>query len=321
MEKEYETQIRSQIDDFIKKSVDSYIKHKDFEKLPETKKGNAIFNFLEESTQKATELYQEFKDWFDSEKIIFVSKYEFNLIIQEVSQDIKDNFITTLEKKKNSNNNTRAKEALFNKDEFVQYVLAKAQEEKNSIEFPREIYYHAKRSLELFIENREKTSNKNFKEVLNTSALSVCKDMIQKFQIESKFQGFTDEKPLIGNASSVYQAYKETFNFISNLELTESNLEFVKKFERNLDEIYNSTSNKNKCYIATMAYKSENHPKVDFLRNYRDSRLSKSTLGIIFIKSYYSWSPTAVRHLEDRKIVNKIIKVFLDNLIVLLKRL
>lgn len=49
------------------------------------------------------------------------------------------------------------------------------------------------------------------------------------------------------------------------------------------------------CYVATAVYGSYDCPQVWTLRRYRDFRLAKSWYGRLFIKIYYTFSPTLVK--------------------------
>lgn len=66
------------------------------------------------------------------------------------------------------------------------------------------------------------------------------------------------------------------------------------------------------CYIATMAYKDINHPKVQNFRDFRDDYLAKNVLGNLFIKYYYKYSPSWVKVLEPHKTINRLIRLGLD---------
>jgi hypothetical protein len=77
---------------------------------------------------------------------------------------------------------------------------------------------------------------------------------------------------------------------------------------------------KSGCYVATCVYGSYEHEKVKILRNYRDTKLSKSLLGKLFIKTYYTISPTVVKYLGDNKLFKKINKKILDKIITKIKR-
>ena len=54
---------------------------------------------------------------------------------------------------------------------------------------------------------------------------------------------------------------------------------------------------KNGCYVATCIYGSYDCPEVWVLRRYRDTTLSNSCWGKVFIKIYYALSPTLVKHI------------------------
>lgn len=74
----------------------------------------------------------------------------------------------------------------------------------------------------------------------------------------------------------------------------------------------NNNNNKNSdnkgCYVATMAFGSYDHPQVLLLRNYRDNILSHNKFGVYFISKYYKYSPALVKKLENRQILNLIIR-------------
>jgi hypothetical protein len=72
---------------------------------------------------------------------------------------------------------------------------------------------------------------------------------------------------------------------------------------------------KSGCYVATCVYGSYEHEKVKVLRNYRDTKLSKSYLGRLFIKTYYAISPTVVKYLGNNKSFKKFNKKILDKII------
>jgi hypothetical protein len=70
------------------------------------------------------------------------------------------------------------------------------------------------------------------------------------------------------------------------------------------------------CFIATFVYGSYDAKEVLLFRNYRDSILEKSKLGLIFIKFYYFISPSLVRIFVRIPISKKILKKIFDNIIV-----
>lgn len=87
----------------------------------------------------------------------------------------------------------------------------------------------------------------------------------------------------------------------------------------------NSSSGKNsdtRCFIATEVYGSFDSPQVLILRQWRDDKLSKSTIGQDFIKFYYKYSPLLVKKLKNKNKIKKVIRKCLDIFIriILLKR-
>lgn len=73
------------------------------------------------------------------------------------------------------------------------------------------------------------------------------------------------------------------------------------------------------CYFATMVYGSYEHPQVLELRKFRDKILNKTITGRLFINTYYFISPKLVVILKNKKIINKIIRKGLNQLIKILK--
>jgi hypothetical protein len=73
------------------------------------------------------------------------------------------------------------------------------------------------------------------------------------------------------------------------------------------------------CYIATMAYGDYDHPQVMILRQFRDEVLDKSGFGKWFIKTYYQYSPSLVKRLQNQRNVNIIIRKVLNQFIKLIK--
>ena len=69
------------------------------------------------------------------------------------------------------------------------------------------------------------------------------------------------------------------------------------------------------CYIATMVYGDYDHPQVLILRDFRDNVLKKNVLGRAFIRFYYRYSPTWVKHLKNHTKINSFIRILLDKFI------
>lgn len=65
------------------------------------------------------------------------------------------------------------------------------------------------------------------------------------------------------------------------------------------------------CFIATAIYCDYSHPKVMTLRNYRDSVLTKSIAGKMFISLYYKNSPPIARFLVKNRIPAELVKLLI----------
>lgn len=123
----------------------------------------------------------------------------------------------------------------------------------------------------------------------------------------------------------------EIMNLMSGMDMVyelrsrfNQNKTTISGIQSSINQITNSysrtrTTSSSGCYIATMAYGHYDHPQVLVLRKYRDSVLSKSSIGIEFIKFYYKYSPILVTKLKDKPYVNKIIRSLLNIFISLIK--
>ena len=70
------------------------------------------------------------------------------------------------------------------------------------------------------------------------------------------------------------------------------------------------------CYVATAVYGSYDCPQVWTLRRYRDNILSKSWHGKIFIRLYYTISPSLVKWFGKTEWFRNIWKPILDNMVI-----
>lgn len=80
-------------------------------------------------------------------------------------------------------------------------------------------------------------------------------------------------------------------------------------------EYLKNEENTEGCYIATCVYGSYDCPPVWTLRRYRDYMLSQNFLGRLFIKIYYSISPTIVDLFGNYKWFNQFFGAALDKLV------
>jgi hypothetical protein len=116
--------------------------------------------------------------------------------------------------------------------------------------------------------------------------------------------GFTARRPYQPRISSSYTSSQNDSSFSSSPSNSNSS---------------SSSSNNSGCYIATMVYGYYDTKEVMVLRKFRDDVLSKSEIGLLFIKLYYRYSPTFVHKTQDIKFVHKICRTILDRIINLIK--
>jgi len=72
------------------------------------------------------------------------------------------------------------------------------------------------------------------------------------------------------------------------------------------------TEKKSCCYIATAVYGSYEAPEVRVLRRFRDEVLQNSSLGRLFISTYYKLSPPVAERLKGAQRSNHVVKSLLD---------
>ena len=78
---------------------------------------------------------------------------------------------------------------------------------------------------------------------------------------------------------------------------------------------YQHKNTKEGCYIATCVYGSYESPQVMTLRRFRDNTLSKTFLGRLFIRAYYSLSPALVKRFGGNKSFRAFFKALLDRVV------
>ena len=74
------------------------------------------------------------------------------------------------------------------------------------------------------------------------------------------------------------------------------------------------------CYVATAVYGSYDCPSVWTLRRFRDDTLAKTWCGRVFIRVYYTVSPTLVRRFGKCSWFRNLWKPILDRMVEKLNR-
>lgn len=119
-------------------------------------------------------------------------------------------------------------------------------------------------------------------------------------------------------------AWKEAINihreYVKYLIDKESNIKIIEEFSDKIKK-YDSSykmpiiETKTGCYVATAIYGSYNCPEVWTLRRFRDFSLAKTWHGRVFIKAYYTISPTLVKWFGKTIWFKKLWKPTLDNIV------
>ncbi len=88
-------------------------------------------------------------------------------------------------------------------------------------------------------------------------------------------------------------------------------------------ELYEKTYGKKKkenCYVATACYGSYDAPEVLVLRKYRNEKLAAHSIGKLFIRLYYRYSPYLADKLQRNPMINSWIrKYLLDRIVSIIK--
>ena len=85
-------------------------------------------------------------------------------------------------------------------------------------------------------------------------------------------------------------------------------------------EVLNTYQFTSPCFIATAAYGTELNEEINILRYWRDRFLLKHYLGVKFVEIYYFVSPIIARAISKRDSIKFVIRLSLNPLINLLKR-
>jgi hypothetical protein len=134
--------------------------------------------------------------------------------------------------------------------------------------------------------------------------------------INRGFCPFTNEK--IDNSFPNYNFMGRKIYFSQN-GFKQLKKESGENFERIMGRPKPQT--KSGCYIATVCYGDEFAPEVVTLKKYRDENLSKSVIGRILIKFYYTFSPSVSEKLKNMPALNNLIKErLLDRIVKRLER-
>jgi len=83
----------------------------------------------------------------------------------------------------------------------------------------------------------------------------------------------------------------------------------------------NASKHNEWCFIATAAYGTPLAREVNTLRDLRDRRLNKNGFGQRLVATYYKISPPLAKAISSSQLRRKIVRVFLNPLVIIFKRL
>lgn len=175
--------------------------------------------------------------------------------------------------------------------------------------------------------------NELFYELNNNSSSDRLKDIAKEHKSAAWINIFVTGSAVLSAAADLVsdeakkiekeiKIIKDELREIVTNYLIESKLPYEQKckFLNSKTKISNNNSNAG-CYIATAVYGSYDCPEVWCLRRYRDFKLSSTFLGRLFIKIYYTLSPTMVKWFGDKKWFKNFWKKKLDKKVSKLREL
>lgn len=139
-------------------------------------------------------------------------------------------------------------------------------------------------------------------------------------EVEAKFEGKYSDISIQGWKGGI-DIHKE---YVKYLQDKTGNINIINSYGDKIRKYDSSYTNPNvdtsACYVATAVYGSYDCPEVWTLRRFRDFTLDETWYGRLFIKAYYSISPTFVKHLGNVKFFKSRGKKLLDRWVAILNR-
>lgn len=133
-----------------------------------------------------------------------------------------------------------------------------------------------------------------------SNALGMCIDFANQTHDMTRVMGVMKLVGELDMDASLKQRYNQNFQVMLN------NVAVANKPK---------SSSGGGCYVATMVYGSYDAPQVITLRKFRDTVLTKYSVGRLFIHIYYRYSPLFVERFKNHKTVHNVVKSLLDSII------
>ena len=152
--------------------------------------------------------------------------------------------------------------------------------------------------------------NKELKENIKEQAIQTLDEYIRHPKgreiLKNEIDRIKMKYPLLYKETSIYNFYNEILKVINQASYTRT--------------IYQETSGKGACYIATAVYGSYDSDEVLVLRRFRDEILKPTKVGRKMVAFYYKYSPYLSKKLKLNSIPSNIIKFILNRFIKFLNR-
>lgn len=122
----------------------------------------------------------------------------------------------------------------------------------------------------------------------------------------------TNLKIIIKKINDINQYFK--YNGIESPNYLTKRKEVEKEIIKDLVE-KNAQTTSSDCFVATLVYESNAHPKVVLLREYRDMKLIKTFWGRTFIKGYYQIGPYLAKLIRKSDILTRVSRKIIDHIV------
>lgn len=165
--------------------------------------------------------------------------------------------------------------------------------------------------------NSNKLNRDILKDIKNkdNDPTNVKNQILTKSKINSSIN--ITQQPKTNNQAILDNLRKNSQTSIFNGNKTTQN-NSIQKNTINSSQYRNINKNNNNCFIATAVYGYDSK-ETNFLRNWRDNKLSKNIFGRIFIYTYYKISPHLVPIIRNHPKLKQFIRKKLDVLISYIK--
>lgn len=212
--------------------------------------------------------------------------------------------------------------------DFILQKIASFQRITNSIQNAKELVNTCKPKLQS-MKNKLGATNDfylNISSGIANNAQGMLIEVVNKAQNDFQFEVIYNRNGAIEKLKTLIRDSISASLVIGTLDMTaevrtryNSNDSTLRSIAGQLGVQAPTSASGGGCYIATMVYGDYEHPQVLELRRFRDEYLSHTVWGSRFISFYYAYSPLLVRKWKDKKTLNRMIRIVLDQFIQIIK--